>query len=121
MPGYIVKINPNDDLYIYWSTITDCPHFCGTRAELSNYLDEIHVNSPERWKRADTYGTSAQVSGVDKTFRFYAWDETEFITESRGLVKRSDLPELTRCLAENKPYPHILHPFEDGHIRGWDS
>jgi hypothetical protein len=32
MPSYIVKINPDDDLYVYWSTITDSPHICGERA-----------------------------------------------------------------------------------------
>ncbi|WP_032384664.1 hypothetical protein [Rhodococcoides fascians] len=108
MPHYIVKIDRDQDLYVDWSTITDCPAAIGTRAELTAELGP-ELSKDARWDRADLNGTSS-VDG------FYGWDDGEFIAEQRGLVKRADLPELARCLHGRLPYPHILHPFEDGYI-----
>lgn len=114
MPSYIVKINPEDDLYTYWSTIVDAPLFLGTRAELTDYLLReardagVETAADERFERADRTGTSS-VDG------FYDWGEKDFIVEQRGVVLRADIPELVRCIQAREPYPHILRPFED-----WD-
>jgi hypothetical protein len=120
MPSYIVKVHPDKDEYVYWSTIVDAPLFLGNREDLRGYL--LHdaggsggeAASPGRFERADKTGTSSMDG-------FYDWDDKTFIVEQRGVVKREDLPELARCMSENKPYPHLLHPFEDGHMNAkWD-
>ncbi|MDJ0005507.1 hypothetical protein BH92_27590 (plasmid) [Rhodococcoides fascians A21d2] len=108
MPHYIVKISPDQDLYVDWSTITDCPTVCGDRASVSAALGP-EASGADRWERADRTGSSSHAG-------FYEWADDEFIAEQRGIVRRKDLPEMTRCLHAGLPYPHILHPFEDGHI-----
>lgn len=112
MPSYIVKIKPDHDLYVYWSTIVEGPIAIGTRTELADYLRTRahHVSAelaaPERFDRADNTGTSS----ID---RFYDWSNEGFIVEQYGTVKRSDIPELMRCMAERIDYAHLLTPFED--------
>lgn len=108
MPHYIVKIDADRDLYVDWSTITECPAAVGDRATLTKQLGP-EMSKAERWERADRTGTSS-VDG------FYDWTDDEFIAEQRGIVKRADLPEMARCLHAGLPYPHILQPFEDGYI-----
>ena len=124
MRSFIVKISPDDELYTYWSTITDSPHICGTKDDVRAYLRRIGEDRDveERFTRADKDGTSMYPwkdgEGKEHT-GFFAWDETHFIVEQRGLVNREDIPELCRCMVNDEPYPHILHPFEDGHMVGW--
>jgi hypothetical protein len=124
MPNYIVKIDPNQDAYVYWSKEADAPHFGGTRAELEDHLRKCGEDAelPARFERADATGSSAKeyvLNGLSYP-GFYSWAEPgDFVAEQRGLVKRADLMEMWRCVGVGRPYPHILHAFPDGHIVGW--
>lgn len=123
---YLVKISPDTDAYVYWSTERDAPMFGGTREEVTKFLTDT-AEHPEliadRFERADATGTSARPytdQGGARRPGFFAWDEPgDFVAEQRGLVARGDLMELWRCSAVNKPYGHILKPFADGHRVGW--
>jgi hypothetical protein len=125
MANYIVKIDPNLDAYVYWNTERDAPDYGGTREQITDFLQRVDVTEQldERFARADATGTSAKPwKGIDGAEHpgFFAWAEPgDFVAEQRGLVKRSDLMELWRCVAVNRPYPHILSAFPDGHIVGW--
>lgn len=125
MANYLVKISPNTDAYVYWSTERDAPMIGGTRVEVSKFLTDTGENTmlDERFARADATGTSAKPyvdAGGAKRPGFFAWEEPgDFVAEQRGLVKRADLMELWRCSAVNKPYGHILGAFPDGHRVGW--
>src|SRR5664279_2648683 len=65
MPSFIVKAEPDTDLYVYWSTIVEAPTFVGTRAELTDHLLRHDHTGPttldavaERFARADARGSS---------------------------------------------------------------
>lgn len=70
MPSYIVKADPDTDLYIMWSTIVDCPVGWGSRADFAN-------EDPARLERADRTGTSSHNG-------FYNWDDKEFYIRELG-------------------------------------
>ena len=109
MPHYIVKIDRDTDLYVNWSTIVDAPGAIGTREGLADYLRFTACEKAAdaaRFDRADATGTSS-IDG------FYGWDEQEFIVEQRGLVKRSDIPQLVAAMENDLGYQHLLTPIED--------
>lgn len=91
MPSYIVKADPNVDLYIEWSTIVDAPLSWGTAAEMRL--------APERKERADRTGTSSHNG-------FEGWDDGEMIISELGhctgeyLLPRKDLLAFITELAE---------------------
>jgi len=82
MPSYIVKADPDVDLYIEWSTIVDAPISWGTAEELNL--------APERKERADRTGTSSHHG-------FESWDDGDMIISELGhctgqyLLPRKDL------------------------------
>lgn len=65
MPSYIVKPDPELDLYVRWSTIVDNLTAVGTRKQFDNQYKKDLLNGidsewkPERFDRADLTGTSA--------------------------------------------------------------
>lgn len=110
MPHYIVKIDRDTDLYVNWSTIVDAPGAIGTREGLADYLRFTageKAADAARFDRADATGTSS-IDG------FYGWDEQEFIVEQRGLVKRSDIPQLVAAMENDLGYQHLLTPIGVG-------
>lgn len=117
MPSYIIKVNPEDDAYVYWSTATDSPHFYGTRAEVGVYLREIGeaTDLDGRFGRADTTGTSMR-ERIDRHGNvspgLYAFGVEEFIVERRGVAARCDLLELARAYGAGEPYMQLLKPLQ---------
>lgn len=60
MPSYIVKVAPDIDLYVYWSTIVDAPTAIGSRDELAEWLRQRgYAADDQRFDRADRTGTSS--------------------------------------------------------------
>lgn len=70
MPSYVVKADPDLDLYVLWSSIVDGPCESGTREEMVEILffhddakyrfpDAVRSEIQERLDRADKNGTSA--------------------------------------------------------------
>lgn len=79
MSSYIVKPKPDEDFYIYWSSVVDAPTMWGTRAEMAQALDRRgrDEGEPVRFARADETGTSS-LDG------FEDWDTTEFWVHNIG-------------------------------------
>lgn len=110
MPQIIVKANPDEDLYVSWSTIVDGPAEWGTRAEM---IDE-YGHDPERLDRADRTGTSAY------DHRLYGWNDDTFVVmnggESRGLLPRTKLAEYLNILTltpdDTTAADHLLEPLD---------
>ncbi|NEA21598.1 hypothetical protein [Actinomadura bangladeshensis] len=92
MPLYILKPEPDRDLYIEWSTIVDAPVGHGTRAEW--VADGI---APARLDRADRTGTSAY-----RPLDVGAWDDAELMVAEplgrRRLLPRDHLIDYTLAL-----------------------
>ncbi len=77
MPHFIVKYEPDLDLYVNWSTVTDSPLSEGTR---SDFLEE-EPGWGERLDRADEYGSSDRM-------RWFSWDVEEFrVAEPLGDIR----------------------------------
>ena len=72
MPSFIVKPVAGEDFYVVWSTVVDAPTAFGSRQELEPLLrgDE---GAPERFDRADQYGTSMR--GRQR----FGWHDQEFM------------------------------------------
>ena len=120
MPSYIVKASPDEDYYVMWSTVVDAPTFAGTRAEMEtcHYLTPQDV-APERFARADQYGTSAQW-GADEPgqeiIRPYGWDTAECVYQGEdayALLPRDRLREFCDRLGRDEPVDDLLVPTED--------
>ncbi|MFE9099867.1 hypothetical protein [Actinomadura geliboluensis] len=92
MPYYILKPDPDRDLYVEWSTIVDAPVGHGTRAEW--VAEGI---APARLDRADRTGTSAY-----RPLAVGAWDDAELmVAEPLGrhrLLPRDHLVAYTLAL-----------------------
>ena len=93
MPSFVVKVAPDVDQYVVWSTVTESPHAWGTRDEIAEYLtseagQQVHEYQPppieERFARADLNGTSAFHGG-------YGWEDAGIIFEQRGWLPRARL------------------------------
>lgn len=69
MPRYIIKPDPDVDLYVDWSTVTDTPLGWGTADQLD--LKPVHK------ERADLTGTSS-VHGFD------GWDDGPLLISEMG-------------------------------------
>lgn len=79
MPSYIVKPKPDEDFYIYWSTVVDGPVGWGSRKDLKRDIsgDSLIAGNDQRFDRADETGTSS-IAG------FGGWEETEFVVREIG-------------------------------------
>lgn len=111
MPSYIVKVNRNEDRYVLWSTVTDSPHFWGTEEELMahmEYLGQVGDGINDRFLRADVFGTSSY--GGD-----YSWDDSGFIFEQKGFLRRNKLGEFLDSWSDDAPFFNLslLESFED--------
>lgn len=87
MPSYILKVTPNADRYVEWTTISEGPTYWGTRNEMAEHLREgggKPVEIESRLQRADERGTSAP----DGDFE---WGDGILIVEQRGMLDRSNL------------------------------
>jgi hypothetical protein len=114
MPHFILKPEPDKDLYVLWTTISEAPYFVGTRAQCHRALTAWHEDArADRFTRADLRGTSS-VDGLD------GWDDGKttgsVIVEQKGLVALKDLPEVYRCMQAGESYDHVVTPFADREV-----
>lgn len=123
MPKFVMKVDRDRDLYVYWSTVVESPVFIGNReemlAELATEIPRGYVptedNSPEaRVARADENGTSA-LYFPPPTPQDGAWDDAGQIVEQRGWLPRADLGRFVDALlADDRDAAYaVLQPFED--------
>lgn len=124
MPNFIVKPVTAEDFYVAWSTIVDAPTAFGSREELAGLLrgDE---SKPERFDRADEYGTSMQDPELPRDHQWFGWHDEAFmlrewpIPNARYDEGTYEVPrENVRALCERYPDGDptdllIFHPFED--------
>lgn len=107
--GVIIKIAPDQDLYVAWSEICEMPAGVGTREQaLADGIEE------DRLDRADKTGTSYHRTYSDETPP-YAWGDDTLIAEQRGILRRHNLAEYARLHLDgeyDKAYD-LLEPFED--------
>jgi len=103
MGKQIIKVAPDEDLYVEWSSVVDAPTRVGTRAEFVAYLNEPRrgevwetEESIERaMQRADDTGTSAyRPFGV-------TWGDEGPMYQQQGIVPRAQLAEYARRLLIN--------------------
>lgn len=123
MGSQIIKVSPDRDLYMEWSSIVEAPTFFGTRAETAVYLAEpkqglhettiAHEDAVEqRLARADLTGSSAYSPlGCD-------WDDHGEIYQQQGYLPRARFGEFAdRFLAAGEDaepdVSDLLEPFED--------
>jgi hypothetical protein len=107
VPSYIVKPKPDEDFYIYWSTVVDSPTRWGTRKELKHDLagDSLIAGNDQRFERADETGTSS-IDG------FEGWDDTEFVVREIGpqpfVLRREDFRAFCESWDGHKTYDASL-------------
>lgn len=108
MPSYIVKINKEEDFYVYWSDIVEAPHVWGTRDHVTKYMLRIGEDaSHARFDRANETGTSAMQGDYD-------WDDHGFIYMQQGFLRREDLAEFLGSYGRDDEFDlSLLEPFED--------
>lgn len=102
LPGLLVKAAPDKDLYVNWSTVCDMPGGLFSRETAlafgfpRSYLD-----------RADATGTSSH--GSDG-----AWDDTGFVAEQRGWLRRDRLGDyaVEYLHGDRQAAFNLLEPFE---------
>lgn len=116
MGTIVIKPERAADFYVGWSTVTESPHWWGSRAEATGFLSEDRArrggvdHAPEeRLARADEHGTS------DMSIRDGGWDDEGFIYKQRGWLRRDRLVEVCRLLAASDEAAvwDLLEPFDD--------
>lgn len=127
MGNTIVKIAPDRDEYVIWSSNTETPLWLGTRAELLEELGDIHGECPTchsriswidttraRIERADERGSS---SGHGSWWWEYNGEPYKGIYAQLGLVARENLPAIVELLTDyevdDPQIVALLEPFED--------
>lgn len=116
MPSYIVKADPDTDLYVEWSTIVDSPIAWGPASHFSN-------EDPKRLERADRTGSSSMIGE-------YTWDDEDIHVRELGtthnmyFLPRKDLKAFLECLSENpvdrSPSKEQQQKALDTYCRVWD-
>lgn len=114
MPKYVLAVEPETDLFVWWSDITESPLALGTaeevRATMLAWGDDREAD-PTRFTRAKRTGTSAL--WPDEKDPAYGWADATLIAEQRGILRRSDLAEYTALrLAENPAAFELLEAAE---------
>lgn len=93
MSHIIIKVSPDVDRYVEWSTVLDGPTAIGTRADMLREImatnDQPAGDIEKRLRRADMTGTSA----VGTFELFGSWSDTGFVVENRGWLPRAKLGE----------------------------
>jgi hypothetical protein len=125
MPGFIVKVAPDQDLYLRWSTIVDCPTHIGKRAdllrELKGYAAPGDV-SAAAFDRADEAGTSARwppegplVGGWGAEGFCFRDEMTHDGKSGNGWLPRARLPEASERWRNDfaADISDLLDPFEE--------
>lgn len=112
MGEYVVKPDPEEDWYVYWSDVTDRPVSAGTRAEFLE-ASWVAARSVEpvarRLDRADRLGSSA-------FFDLYWWGCEWLCFDNRGMLPRARLRGFADAVLSGdlqRAYD-MLEPFEDG-------
>lgn len=112
MPSYIIKLNKEEDLYVYWSEIVEAPHCWGTRDEVTKYMTRIGESKDldARFARADEHGTSAFAYADN-----YGWDSKGVIIfMQQGYLYRDELKSFLESYNGNFDFDaYLLHPFDD--------
>lgn len=108
MARILIKLEPNTDWYVLWSTIVDGPIAFGPKADLLK-ADHDGDLLPERWARADATGSSSRNG-------WYSWTEDTMVVYScgTGVLKRADLLAFCQALAkeDTAAAEALLTPFE---------
>lgn len=124
MPTYILKVSPEKDLYIGWSSVTDSIHFWGTREEvIEREIDEAKRRADEivraarseaeqRLDRADETGTSALWGNPP----VYGFQSEGLVWQNSGVLPRERIEEMLGTYNDSIgdfEGEHLLKPFED--------
>lgn len=112
MPRFLMKVAPDRDAYVEWSTVVEAPTAIGSRAAFVAELGE------ERLAWTDAQGTSAQwFEWLPPTQQDGGWDDRGQIYQQRGFLPRARLADLYDLL-DADPNAEVpdewLEPFEDG-------
>lgn len=78
MPSFIVKPVSTEDFYVVWSTVVDAPTGYGSRRELTALLAGIE-GSPDRFDRADEFGTSMNDPAIASDRQWFGWHDKAFV------------------------------------------
>lgn len=116
MGKQIIKVAPDRDLYVEWSSVVEAPTAWGTRDWMVEHLRATATGdgwtSPfdqveQRLRRADKAGTSAFECGC-------GWDDAGEIYMQQGFLPRRRLGELiAQYEAGTEAVSDLLEPFED--------
>lgn len=116
MGKQIIKVAPDADLYLEWSSVVEAPTFVGTRAEVAAYLNEprrgeywsTEEEIERRLRRADQAGSSAP-----SPFGCI-WGRRGLIYQQQGFLPRARIADYARrLLADIDAEPDgLLEPFE---------
>ena len=107
VPTYIVKPNRDEDFYVWWSTIVDCPVGWGPRDDSEPAV---------RYERADKEGSSVQWRAPGYPVPF-GWDDESFTlmeqddldyTDAWWDLPRANLREFCRCRDEGRPIDDLV-------------
>jgi hypothetical protein len=112
----IIKMDPDEDLYLEWSSVVEAPTFVGTRVEMATYLNEPRRG--EFWyteeqveallQRADEHGSSA--------YRPFGctWGSPGEMYQQQGFLPRARMGEFAcRLLNDQDAEPDgLLEPLE---------
>jgi len=77
VPSFIVKPIADEDFYVVWSTVVDAPTGCGSREELARDLGPAK-GAPERFDRADKFGTSMKDPEIARDCQWFGWHDKAF-------------------------------------------
>ncbi len=122
MGHIILKPSPDEDFYLYWSTVVDMAMDWGTRAELmAEWPDEL-LDAADRWERADSNGSSSRLGrdhSFDTNYVLYGQYGTILVKDLKKMTdKFHELagPDAVDCSSVREDHPEILAlltPFED--------
>lgn len=128
MVHILVKVEPDLDLYVIWSTNTDCPIAWGDRQQIADDLfrnDEVQYRFPEavrdeitkRFIRADMNGTSALYPREGPKADMGWEDDTFMVMENggrgSGILRRKNLRVFLETWDGKGFDPQYLEPFDD--------
>ena len=110
MPREIVKVAPDEDFYVEWSSIVEAPTAFGDREGMQAHLASTDaLGDGKRIDRADATGSSA-IGGWGWT-----WEHETTIYQQQGNLPRRNLRALCARLAkdEHADCKDLLLPFDD--------
>ena len=115
MPRFILKCDPDIDMYLEWSTVVDAPTAVGTRAQFETLLStprhgwffDKEEEIKKRLDRTDIAGTSTLNDGD--------WKDKGFIYKGQAWIPRKNLLAYAYMLLkdENAEPVGLLEPLEE--------